>query len=300
MIMQSLGRFLLRKDLYANLLVLLFSLFGVLELPGSFMAGVLVGFITLIKGPRAGLVLLAWALLPALAQLLHGHYGLYDLVVLRCALIWMAALILRHPLGSWGHVLQFLAATGLLVVLGFHWLVQNPEAWWVARLSPLFADLQQNFVVAIKADDADHVLHWLAAVGTGLMVTATMLSIVFELFLARWWQKSAVPTPTAAIAEEMTRMALPQWFSGFLLFIVAMSWHWSWMRDLLPVLLIPWTVVGLSVLHFWARHRGKIAGGLLFVVYLLLFFIPFLAVFVLAILGFVDSWYDLRQIRVKC
>lgn len=298
--MQSLGRYLLRKDLYANLLVLLFSLLGVLELPGSFMAGVLVGFITLTKGPRAGLVLLAWALLPAFAQLLHGHYGLYDLGVLRCALVWVVALLLRHPLGSWGRVLQFLAVTGLLVVLGFHWQVQNPEAWWVARLSPLLTDLRQDFVVALKAEDIDRALHWLAALGTGLMVAATLLGIVLELFLARWWQKSAVPTPAAATAEEMTRIALPQGFSGFLLFIMMLSWHWAWMRDLLPVLLTPWMVVGLSIFHFWARHRGKIAGVGLFAVYLLLFFIPFLAVFLVAILGVVDSWYDLRQIRLRC
>src|SRR3989338_1978895 len=98
--MKKLGKYLLTDNRRAAVTALLCA---VVPLIGGILAAVIVGLITLRKGYKAGLLVLH-----------RFDYNLFDMLLLRCVLVWMFAVMLRRT-HSWALTLELFVFLGALV-----------------------------------------------------------------------------------------------------------------------------------------------------------------------------------------
>ena len=77
--MKKLGEFLLAKDSHAIVIAFLCALLPIFYIPTGFIAVIIVGLVTLQKGPKSGFWLLTWIALPSIALLVLREIGLFDI-----------------------------------------------------------------------------------------------------------------------------------------------------------------------------------------------------------------------------
>ncbi len=299
--MIRLGHYLLKSPLNAQLLALVFALLPFFGWPGGFMAGVVVGWVTLCRGSKAGLAVLAWVALPAIVQLVKGHYGLWDIVLFHSLFVWAGATMLASS-GDWRAILEVTSLLSILAVVVFHIAVANPVAWWAQALAPQMQKVQQvmqsGMHVKLSALQVQQMLHWLASINTGVTAMLFAIAVLFQLFLARWWQIAMSNRPNH-ISYEITHLQMGRTAAIIMLLVtLSLCFHMPLMFDVFPVVLMPFMIAGLSLLHALVLRKKSMAV-LLFVVYLTLVFMPVLIVVLLAIAGFIDSWCDFRQKMVS-
>ncbi|MFW0089267.1 MAG: hypothetical protein AB8Y91_01760, partial [Coxiella endosymbiont of Haemaphysalis japonica] len=113
------------------------------------------------------------------------------------------------------------------------------------------------------------------------------------MILARWWQTTLFSP--GRLKLEFNRIRISQVSAGLLIIAsIALIWQPSWLVDIYPMLLFPFMVGGLSILHQLVMNRREIAL-IVVMVYIALLLLTFFTVIVLAIVGFIDSFYDFRK-----
>ncbi len=290
--MRKIGQFLLANPIYGMAAAMLCALLPLIALPGGFLAGIVVGFVTLCRGYRAGLLVLVGVAIPALLIGILKQSFLIDLVLVRCGLVWLLASILRHTV-SWRLVIEIMTVLGIVAVLGFYLVLGDVSGWWITVLShyqSLF-----NAIVSGQLSEAKlgEMIAQMAPIATGLFVGLLLLGTFCQLLVARWWQ-AALFRP-GGLAKEFVEIRSGSILAILLtITVIAALFGAAFAIDLLPVVILPIAVAGLSLVHKWARFNKKIVY-LLVIVYLGLIFLPMIMVAILALAGYVDSWYDLRQ-----
>ncbi len=299
--LRKIGHFLLANNRNASAVALLLALLPFLGLPGGFFATIVLGLVTLVKGWRSGLIVLAWVALPSLCMLYLHHLAGLDLFLVRCVLLWALAVILNQRL-SWHWVLESEALVGVGVVLAFHMLLANLPQWWTKLLSTYFKQFEDQAFWNLSADQVQHFIQQIVPMATGLTTVVGLALVFLQLLLARGWQ-SALFSP-GSLRKEFSAIRLSLIDSGVIvLAVVAWALHVEMALDLLPVLLFPCVVAGFSVLHYGANAGGRVPGkrGLtqvlrfvLPVAYVGLLFLPWLLALLLALLSVIDSGFNLR------
>jgi hypothetical protein len=287
--MTKLGKYLLEKNIRVYLLALLFSLF---PWPGNFLAAILVGLVTLHKGWKNGLAVVAWVALPAVGALVFQRLSLFDILLVRCVLVWaFAVLLLRAK--SLSYITQLLAVAGVVVVTICHLVVPDMPATWMSLFDQYIKN--QDFAATLKLSPGEltQYLQRFSHVATGAVVFISLLGVIIPLFLARWWQ-SAI-SGAGLFRQEFGLLRMTRMASGIMLIAtVGLYWQIDWLRDIYPVLVFPFFFAGLSLTHVLAR-KYKHLFFMLIVVYLLLVMLTYLMVSLLAIIGFIDCWYAFRE-----
>ncbi len=291
--MDKLGQYILHKNNRVAVLALVCALLGMWLLLFDWFAAILVGLITLQKGYKSGLVVLAWVALPALSLMYLRQYGVEDLLLARCALVWLFASLLRRK-ASWSWVIDMAAVLGVVAV-GIFYFVQggHPQQWWSIILTRFFAE--NNWLAGfwhLGAGQVQQMIQALAKFATGLVVLGSLLDVLVMLYVARWWQ-SRIFNRTS-LREELLhirggRIALVLLMLG----LVALALHPALIADFVPVLFLPFTIGGFSLFHAWvAGKNSSILLLLLFYFFVLIF--SFLLLIVAAI-GFFDSLFNFRK-----
>lgn len=287
--MRKLGQWILAKNLHAASIAFLCALLPLVKLPGDFLASILVAFVTLRKGAKPGLVVLMWIALPGLALLFLGKLSLFDVLWVRCLLIWCLALVLRHT-RSWLYVLYLMTVFGLLGVLFFHAWMADPISFWSAKLSVYV--LEMSKLMSMSTESVSKNVALVAAFATGLMVLVVQVGLFIQLLLARYWQAHLFNL--GGLKREILNIRTERIGAGvFLLALLLAFFKIALVIDMLPVLILPFAIAGISLVHLWV-HCHKAWSIALFVLYALLFLVPYVG-FLLALLGASDVWLDYRQ-----
>jgi len=290
---RKIGEWLLKRTGYAALAAFLFTLTPLVGFPGGFVASILVGLVTLCRGTRPGLFVLIWVAMPALALLYLGRFGISDIILLRCVVVWLFAVVLQNS-RSWRVVFEVAAFIGLLAVLLAHAFVPDLKAWWIEYLSKYIADANSMMAsLNITTKQADHLIQTLAPMATGVVAFVILFGSWLMLFVARWWQVTIYQS--ARLGQEFIgiRNRAPMGFIA-LIGLVGLLMKLPIMLDIFPILLLPLMMGGLSFLHF----LGAIKKGFVFLeicIYLGLLFLPFFIVVLLAVTGFFDIWFNYRK-----
>jgi uncharacterized protein YybS (DUF2232 family) len=286
---QRLGHWLLSKNIHAGIIAFVCTLLPLVGLPGAFLASIIVALVTLRKGYRSGLIVLAWVAVPAIAILYLHEVGSFDVLLVRCIIVWMLAGLLKNT-KSWPQVLYLMVIIGVIGVSAFHLLVSDPIGWWSVRISAYLASLAKEAAVPAK----DLLVHTksIATIATGITTFVVLIGIFLQLLIARFWQ--AAMFNKGGLRQEALNIRVNYIMSVVIVvaFIAAM-FHVMIVRDWMPVLFLPFVVAGFSFLHMCVEQKKVWVFGLA-LLYIAAVIVPYLALLV-ALIGFIDSWLDLRS-----
>lgn len=292
--MKPLANFIMRGSSQAALVAAAAALLSLLVPLLGVIGAAAVGLTTLRNGGRQGLMTCALATLGAsgLATLTLGSpWPALGILAVLWIPIWLLAMVLRTA-RSLAMTVQFAVALGLLLVLAIHAFVGDPVAYWRQLLEPLRQTLVTDGLV--QADLSQTVFAELATWMTGSLAAALVLQTLASLFVARGWQ-AALYNP-GGFGEEFRAFRL-HWRIG-ILFPILLIWL-NFDRtpgltgDLVLVLGILPVLQGFAVAHGVRQIVGASRGWMAGLYLLSVLFMP-QALLLVACVGLVDIWADIR------
>lgn len=288
--MRSLAEYIMRGRKQAIIAAFIFAwipLFG-------WMADVITCFVTLRKGPKEGLAILPWSLLPNIVYASLSSSSNLMMVTVIYSLIgtsvasYLLATLLRET-NSWSIVLEIAGLLGILTVIIVHIVNPNIAIHWVADLNNYIkangGDLQQ-----LSMPDTQEALKFFASIIVGLQMAALIIGDLFNIFLARYMQ-SLLYNP-GAVQDELRNIRLSLTTVVISLIVVGLASFGkvSFAVDCMPIVILIFVLAGTSLVHYFLA-KGK-AHLLWYVVYYcaLVFILPFIVG-----LATLDSWRNFRQ-----
>ncbi|HHC72014.1 MAG TPA: DUF2232 domain-containing protein [Thiotrichales bacterium] len=264
----------------------------------GYLGGGAVALVTLQVGPRHGLLALLGAQIAAalLGGLLLGLPApAWLMAVAGWVPVWLAATLL-HMSRSLALALQGLMVLGLAAVMAVYLLVDDPAALWRGELSQVFHTLVQAGV--IQADEQlDMLITAVARLFTGGLTGYAMVGAAVTLFIGRGWQ-AMLFHPGAFRAEfEQMRYARPVGLLFVALAAGAVLMEGELLANLALVMLLGYLFHGLAVIYGVLAKRRASAAWLVGLYVVMAFALPEM-MFVLGLLGLVDTFVDFRS-RVK-
>jgi hypothetical protein len=273
------------------------GLLALILLPLSCLGAAAIALVTLHIGIFSGLQVMGLATASVILLYLLAGVQLTLVIVILLLLwlpCWLAAAILQQTrnLGA-----AFKAATlfGVTLLLLVYASIQEPAAAWLEVLKVMLAMFEE---AGFKLDGLsdEQLLQEFAALMTGVALSWLVLGIIASLLLARWWQSLLVHP--GAFREEFGNLRLGN-LAGMLtvgMLLVARLTQDTISEisaQLAMILLVPYLLVGLAVIHSLVKQAGRGTGWLV-AVYLLLAFVP-QTTLLLAAGGLLDTWVDLRR-----
>lgn len=287
------GEQIIRSRQYAAGIALVVAFFAFFNLPIGWLSTVVIALVTLQNGPKQGIVVLSWAVLPAVALLCLGEYGVFiNIGILHYLVVWgLAATLRRHH--SWAQVIQLAALMGVISVVGIYFLAPDLQNWLVNQLTTMVKEYKNFSFFNLQSVEIESWLKYIEWFATGLLALAIILANLTTLFFARWWQSIIVPT--MSLHKECYAIRMPYLCSILLTtFLVALYFNVSLFVNVIIVALIPFILSGLSLLHAYLATK-KNGSVILFVFYMLFLFLSPYLVFVLSFLGWLDSFINFRK-----
>lgn len=297
--MKSFASYLMRGRAQAILVAVITWVMGLIMPPLNMITGSIVGLVTLRKGAVEGLIVLT-----VIAMLISGvafmskagsHLALPLLGSIGLILlpVWFLAAVLRTTI-SLAFTVTVAALLGCLGVIAVYLMLGDPAAWWYNQLNDfLGAALQRSGM--ISQNQLDQGLKTMAGVMTGFVMSALILSSLFSLFIARWFQ-SLLYNPHG-FRQEVYELRLGNLLAVVSIIVIAASIFLSgsirlFALDLLIVLGTVYLLQGTALIHAVLNALGKSKGWLV-ALYIILFIIPH-AVLLVAALGLLDRWMNFR------
>lgn len=245
-------------------------------------------------GAFVSAVLIAWVVLGDAAV-----GALFGLVV------WAPLVILALVLRKTSSLPVTLAAATLIGVAGVlvvYLVIDDPATWWRENLIAVI----QSQVIDRSGLDSEQAEIWrstldkMAVVMTGIVAAAVVMSNVFSLLLARWWQ-AMLYNPGGFRSEYFAlRLGRTMTFATLLMMIVSMlplGAVAAVAKDVTMVLLLVYMLQGLAVIHATVAARNAGIGWLIALYIIMMIALP-QTVVLLAMTGVMDTWIDVRS-RVR-
>ncbi len=201
--------------------------------------------------------------------------------------IGLAAVLKRTRSMTFAVQVAVLAAAGA-VVLG-HLLPQDPGALWMPAVEPVVNSMVE---AGLYPDDERDVLmqRW-AQTMWGMLAACSLVLTLGALFLGSWWQ--SLLTAPGAFGTEYRRLRLGVVLGTSLTIVFALLFwsHSSLLASLASVGFVALVFQGLAAAHR-SKARGSLKQGSLAAIYVLLILplLNWIAIYVLAIWGFIDNW----------
>lgn len=267
----------------------------------GYFSGAVIGLISLRYGAMEGaLVTLGAVALSAVFVLLVAGNPLPVMVFMAVTLlpVWLIAVVLRLT-ASQGMALLMAGLLGMVAVLGVHFSLADPAAWWRALLEQMIqrATTEGAEALTLPAEgDVEQILNILAPMMTGLMVAGTLIGLMLTVFLARWWH-ALVDNP-GGFGQEFRALRIDRRFAPVAIVIALLAAAANQLTggvalDLLWIVIILYLFQGLALMHDIATRRMASIGWLI-TLYVLLLLLPLQMILLLALAGLGDTWLDLR------
>lgn len=289
--MLGVANYVMKGPMQAFIAILLLSALTVWIAPLGILVGAIISLVTLRIGEVEGLKVLAAAVATTLGLTLVMSGSIWPGVVgvIEYMLpIWLLSWVLRNT----SSLALSLSLNMLIVgagVIAFHLAVGDTAVWWQQvfkeYVQPVFEQTGTPFPQAMFED-----LTQVATMLLAMFVVVLWFSIVL---LGRWWQ-SALYVP-GQFRTDFYEIRLPKGIAGLAVFValVGLFTQNGLIQDLSGVLMAGLMFQGLAVAHHTVNKRQMSSmwlGGL----YVLLFLFP-QAVLILATIGLIDIWVDIRN-----
>ncbi len=292
--MQSLASFAMRGRSQAALVVAASAVLSLLLPLVGLISSATVALVTLRKGAGEGLFVTAFAGLAGglLTFAVLGRPLLaIGFVLILWLPLWVLGVVLRRT-RSLALTVQLAALSGLLILVGIRLLTADPTVSWMELLEPLRRGLVEGNV--IEATESEQMMAQIARWMTGAFATAFYFQLLLALFIGRWWQ-ALLYNPGGFGAEfRAFRVRSEVGYAALGLAIVVLLLDEAmWAAELLllavPLFFLQGVAIVHSLVHAYSLHRGWLIGF-----YVLLLLIAPHAEILVAGVGFLDSWVDLR------
>jgi hypothetical protein len=278
--------------------VVVTGLLGLLPLFGLgfafFLPGAVPALVTLVRGPRTGVMVAAGAtLLLALAMWAIGRpipVGLiYSAWVLGPPLA--LGLLLRRT-DSLSLALQVAVLAGVAMVVLLHLTLGDPARFWAPFVRDLAEEMQRR---GLPMDlEQDGLVETLAQTLWGWVTVLTVLLAMCALFLARWWQARAAGQAGQFGAEfQQLRIGVVLGGAAAVSIVASLLSGRPLVDDLARLFMGALMIVGLAAAHRY-KAAGRLGGAWLGLIYVLLVIVAPVMVAALAGWGFVDNWLRSR------
>jgi len=289
-----LASFILKGQSQAALVTASMAILGLVAPPAAWVSAAAVVLVTLVNGPKSGLITTALSLLGAgiFAYLIFASPQVALVFVLLAWLpAWLIATVLRQTV-SLAYSLQVLTVMSLLAVVMVYALAPNIGEYWREPLDLMVAQLaeqSEDFTLAELKQTED----WIIAFLPGLFVSSIMFGTMLSLFLARWWQ-AAFYNP-GGFGKEFQSLNLGKFSAlcAMAILLIAMYIDSVFAAAMVAVVSILYGMQALSLLHAAIKIR-QVNTAWLFAIYLIMFFVPHVLL-LLILASFVDPWLDIRQ-----
>ncbi len=293
--MISLARFILKGHSQAALVAATMAMLGLLLPPVAWLSGATVALVTLVHGHRSGLLVTALAGigtgLLAYLVLQVPELALYFVLLVWLPLV-MIALVLRQTM-SLVLCLQLIAGISLVGVILLYQFFPDFGEIWRDSLNMMADDLVARSEGSMDSVQMQVVVDQVIRILPGLFASSFMIGILVSLYIARWWQ--AVLYNPGGFGKEFRAINLGKSTALVAMAIAAVASlvETDMVNAMLLVVFALYLNQGIAILH--AVFAGKQLNAVwLFLVYILMFFIPHLVV-LLALAGFADTWIDIRR-----
>lgn len=260
--------------------------------PISVFSSASVALVTLRRGAAEGMYIMLGA---ALAAALLGFFVIdnYQFALLYALLlwlpVWMISIILREG-RQLSLAVEVAVFIGILGVAGFYLYQPEPAAMWAGLLGQMAE--QTNAPVKDIKGWIDNFSHYM----TGMFAAGTVFSLLFGLFLGRWWQ-SLLFNPGGFKQEYLALSTGRSLAIGSLIILAAAYFATGTLSEIawnMVILLFAlYTVIGTSVLHV-VFSQTKMSRFAVPMFYVTLVLVPQVLPPV-AIVGLIDTWFNIRK-----
>ena len=270
------------------------AILGLAVPPAAWISAAAVVLVTLVNGPRRGLITTAMSLLGAaiFAFLIFSAPQVAVIFVLIAWLpAWLIATVLRQTV-SLAYSLQILTLMSLLAVVMLYVLYPNIGELWREPLDIMVKQLAEqstDFTLAELKQTEDWIIEFLP----GLFASSVMFGTMVSLFLGRWWQ--AVLYNPGGFGKEFRSLNLGKVSAlcAIALMLIAAIVDSVFAVAMVTVVFVLYGIQSLSLLHAAIEIR-KVNAAWLFLIYLIMFFVPHVLL-LLMFASFADPWLDIRQ-----
>jgi hypothetical protein len=260
--------------------------------PISVLSSASVALVTLRYGALEGLYILLGA---GIAAALLGFFAIdnYQFALFYALLLWLPVWVISIILREGRRLslaVEIAVFIGILGVAGFYLYEPDPAAMWAGLLEQMIQQTQ----APIKDTKVwiDNFAHYM----TGLFAAGTVFSLLFGLFLGRWWQ-SLLFNPGGFKEEYLALGAGPKLATASLAILAAAFFTTGMLSEIawnMTILLFTlYTVIGTSVLHV-VFSQTKMSRFAVPMFYATLILVPQVLPPV-AIVGLIDAWLNIRK-----
>ncbi len=252
----------------------------------QWLATAIVALVLLRHGPKEGMLVLLWAILPMLLLFYVG--GDMTPAIMLVGTVAMAYVL--RATASWE--LTLLTSVGVAVVGVL--LIELTAAAVLDELVRLYrefllemqAQTAQNESGAVPIPEVDVIRSLLV----GVLTMGYAISMTGFLILGRWWQ-SLLYNP-GGFQQEFHQIRLSPMVAGVLVLAVLLSFSFEPLNRMVQVLTVPLLIAGFALMH-WTVKAKQLSTSWLVGFYLLAFLLQLYPV--LVFLALLDSWFDLRK-----
>lgn len=280
--MKALAEFAMRGRRESILVALICT-----SLPLMFLVGAaVVGLTILRKGISQGVVILGWAILPAIGWLITSSDPTPLLVVTGTAAL---AAVLRSSV-SWASCLIASLIIGIICGFVLQWLVPEIVQELINTSSQMIADMNME---QLKQLDQAQIDLFLGQLMISMAAAAHVVFMLISLMLARYWQ-SALYNP-GGFQEEFHALRIPNRMTLVLIAIVIFGGSVSpAISGWIPLITVPFALSGLALAHGLVFKKGLGRHWIIGMYMLLMMAMPYMYS-VLVIAAIVDSYADFRS-----
>lgn len=297
--MLFLAKFILKGQSQAALVAASMAILGLMVPPAAWISAAAIVLMTLVHGPKSGLLTTALSLLGAaiFSYMIFATPQVAVIFVLLAWLpAWLIAMILRQTV-SLALSLQVLTVFSLLAVVMLYILFPNFGELWREPLDHMIAELVRQSD-EFSLEELKQTEDWLIGFLPGLFASSIMFGTMLSLFLGRWWQ--AVFYNPGGFAKEFQSLNLGKISAlvAIAIMLIAMLANNVFAIALVTVVFVLYGMQAMSLLHAAINIR-QLNATWLWAVYLIMLFVPQLLL-LLILASLADPWLDIRQrIRIE-
>ncbi len=250
-----------------------------------------IGLVALRKGFSEGGLICLWGLLPVFLTYFYSDSNQFFVLLTACNFlnVLLVCGILRYR-GDWEMTLVSLVIISIILMGSLLLIFQQDFEFLVQRLIEVFEEAsRQTNIESLKIKKSS-----IAVFTTWTIILNTFLGVT----IARWWQ-SIIFNPGGFKAEfqgiRLNRRLLIFIFSILVLSSAIFNQYSNWAY----LSIFPLVVGGLSLFHWLVNEKNLGKVPIIFTYVFMVLFTPFV-ILILALLGTVDCFYNVRQrLRAK-
>jgi len=302
--MKALASFIMRGRTQATLVAVVAAVLSLVIPPLSHLSGATIGLVTLRNGAKEGLFLmlalgLVMGAIGMMSSLEGGLVQAYVIGMLLLSVPVLLASIVLRVTRSLGQTLSVIAIMAALLILLANIVLGDAAAWWRSVLETVMAPMLNE--ADLSAGEASDMLEGMARMMTGLVAAVLLYSTMINLSLARWFQ-GMLYNPGgfqqefhALFLEKRVAIVAALIGAGGMIF----AGQGGISQDLMILVVALFSIHGLALVHGVIGITGM-GRGWLFALYVGLVIVPPHIAMMLAMVGYIDSWADIRgRLRKK-